>query len=700
MIRQCKRRSLCCSFAVLLCSVGVLLIGASAAAAAEHRAASARVPASVMPTLGSHLPRPAVSTSTGPSPLSSGVGECNNVPTPELAMCDLVYQPEEGSVMLTNTTHLVLWAPPGYTYPAGYVSLVERYLSDVAEDSGDPTNTNSVSTQYYQVNHEVVPGLTQYIEYKSTYAGALSDTYAYPPAACPGLEGAATTCLEQEQEEGELAYFLYKSHAPLGPNDLYIVLLPPNVQTCLDDFLDCGPYGGGEPNGTGEAPEYCGYHSYTIPEVTGIAAQPWVNLPYVPAAYCAPSLHPNNNDADDTINVLSHEMNESITDPLLNAWYDDENVNGPNGGEEADQCASKFGPALGYTPTGSYDELINRDPYNVQMLWSNASHGCVMNYGAAAPTAAFSYTSEAGDQVNFDGDGSRSHDSGGYIIRYSWEFGDGGTGSGAAPSHKYASSGTYTVKLTVTDDAGLTSETSQVVTVPGPPEATIESPEGAETYIKGEVVNTKFSCKDGAYGSGVNSCEDSNGASGTSGKLNTSTLGEHEYTVTATSKDGQKGRASIKYEVVEALCTSNTGTLSLTPGLTRAPALQTLKVEGTLSGCTGEAFRWVKYTATLKTPAPVSCLALKAAGEPAVGAASYAWALRARASRGTLGLPLSETLGVALTGTVASGPYSPLTVDGTVRESYSMSSRCGIPFGKVPVRVTKGRFTGTGVAFE
>ena len=53
-------------------------------------------------------------------------------------------------------------------------------------------------------------------------------------------------------------------------------------------------------------------------------------------------------------------------------------------------------------------------------------------------------------EVKFDGTASKDAD--GRITRYEWDFGDGSSGEGAAPAHVYSKTGTYTVKLTVTDD--------------------------------------------------------------------------------------------------------------------------------------------------------------------------------------------------------------------------------------------------------
>jgi PKD repeat protein len=70
-----------------------------------------------------------------------------------------------------------------------------------------------------------------------------------------------------------------------------------------------------------------------------------------------------------------------------------------------------------------------------------------------------------GQTVTFDG--SQSHDPNGDALLYAWDFGDGGHASSATASHAYADNGTYTAKLTVTENGAesLTSSASVTVTV-------------------------------------------------------------------------------------------------------------------------------------------------------------------------------------------------------------------------------------------
>jgi PKD repeat protein len=59
----------------------------------------------------------------------------------------------------------------------------------------------------------------------------------------------------------------------------------------------------------------------------------------------------------------------------------------------------------------------------------------------------------------------RSTDTDGTIAAWSWSFGDGTGSTTRSPSHTYAAGGTYTVRLSVTDNAGAVGQTSAGVTV-------------------------------------------------------------------------------------------------------------------------------------------------------------------------------------------------------------------------------------------
>ena len=82
------------------------------------------------------------------------------------------------------------------------------------------------------------------------------------------------------------------------------------------------------------------------------------------------------------------------------------------------------------------------------------------------PTASFSVNSCPKATCAFDGTTSAAANG---IAEYAWTFGDGAATSSASGSakvsHSYASKGTYTVKLTVTDKLGLVASASHTVTI-------------------------------------------------------------------------------------------------------------------------------------------------------------------------------------------------------------------------------------------
>src|SRR5204862_425679 len=84
-----------------------------------------------------------------------------------------------------------------------------------------------------------------------------------------------------------------------------------------------------------------------------------------------------------------------------------------------------------------------------------------------SPTAAFT-SSCSGLGCSFT---DQSCDADGTVASWSWTFGDGATSTTRSPSHTYAAGGTYSVKLTVTDNIGGTGTVTHSVTVSAPNQA-------------------------------------------------------------------------------------------------------------------------------------------------------------------------------------------------------------------------------------
>ncbi|MGM0591911.1 MAG: PKD domain-containing protein [Halobacteriota archaeon] len=116
-----------------------------------------------------------------------------------------------------------------------------------------------------------------------------------------------------------------------------------------------------------------------------------------------------------------------------------------------------------YSTPGTYtvtltvvDSAGNTDSDTVTVtVVENESHGPTAHAGDDREV-------ETGVAVTFDGTNSTAD---GTIVSYEWDFGDGTDATGATVNHAFSTVGTYTVTLTVTDDAGNTDTDTLVVTV-------------------------------------------------------------------------------------------------------------------------------------------------------------------------------------------------------------------------------------------
>ncbi len=171
-----------------------------------------------------------------------------------------------------------------------------------------------------------------------------------------------------------------------------------------------------------------------------------------------------NGIADGEINGgLSHEQNESVTDPLPNdAWT---NGAGANQGQEVgDQCVGQMGTPLGTHNGAKYNQVINGHFYWFQEEWSNQTHSCLQRLtpAKARPHAMFRVTAGSGLTLNFDARGSSAP---GGVAEYVWQFNDAfGAQTTPTISHTFPSAGAYSVGLTIMAKDGTSTGNGGIVT--------------------------------------------------------------------------------------------------------------------------------------------------------------------------------------------------------------------------------------------
>jgi len=146
---------------------------------------------------------------------------------------------------------------------------------------------------------------------------------------------------------------------------------------------------------------------------------------------------------------------------------------------------------------------------------------------------------------------SRSYDPDGYIVSYFWDFGDGTNATGVIVDHAYASSGTYTVTLKVTDNNGAVDFAFSTKTVlPNQPPVAVFT-ESATTVFTNDIIEFNASASydlDGTIVSYIWDFGDLTVASGVFVKHWYADNGTYTVTLTVTDDDGATDTAtSTKY---------------------------------------------------------------------------------------------------------------------------------------------------------
>jgi hypothetical protein len=226
------------------------------------------------------------------------------------------------------------------------VNLVEHYV-------------NTLGNTPYELINSTYGDTTGNVSGNVTLGGAIFDT---------GSEG---TRLNNNRLSA-IVTRSFSNGLPTDPNGVYMVLTSSNVSE------------------RGFCSSFCGFHTHQT--LNGVDIK-WAfvgNPDRCPAGCEIQTTGPNSpatgvGGADGLINVLTHEQEEAITDPDLNAWFDN------SGQENADKCNFNFGPtqtcaagslcsAAGDSAAAKFNQSFGKNNWMFQQQWENAAGGACVQH--------------------------------------------------------------------------------------------------------------------------------------------------------------------------------------------------------------------------------------------------------------------------------------------------------------------------------
>jgi len=206
-----------------------------------------------------------------------------------------------------------------------------------------------------------------------------------------------------------------------------------------------------------------------------------------------------------------------------------------------------------YTNGGAYtveltvtDDLGATDTASVVITVSNPD-----NQAPVIDSLTVPLTGQTGIQVSFSA--SASDDLA--VESYSWDFGDGSSGTGSTATHNYTAAGDYTVTLTVTDIDGATDSDSAVIAIDAPPAASFvyDSTDYYDRNLTGTSLD--FDASASTDNSSIASWEwdfgDTASGSGETISHSYTAAGTYTVTLTVTDDNGLTDSTSISLTVTD-----------------------------------------------------------------------------------------------------------------------------------------------------
>ncbi len=202
---------------------------------------------------------------------------------------------------------------------------------------------------YFGINSSYTDGSGRAIANSVSYTGFWANGTNAPSGTQNVTDAQMIAMLQSGFTSGALTY---------DPSTLYVIFTAGKVNL-----------------GGGFGSQYCGYHTHGTVTVGGASKVALYSaMPYdyaYPGSCTNGSASPNDDPgADGEVSVLAHEIEETTTDMMGNAWYDS------RGYENADKCAWTWGTSY----NGTSNITLNGKNFLVQQNWQNVgSGGCVMH---------------------------------------------------------------------------------------------------------------------------------------------------------------------------------------------------------------------------------------------------------------------------------------------------------------------------------
>jgi hypothetical protein len=210
-------------------------------------------------------------------------------------------------------------------------------LTDLAQNVG--------GSSYFNINTTYYNGSNTHVANSVHYAGSTTDS--------------GSTALSDSAIQAVVSNAITSGRLPKDTNAVYFVLTSADVNAT-----------------SGFCTQYCGWHTHGTIGGSDIKYSFVGNPDRCPSACAAQTTGPNGNaGADGMASIIAHELEEAVTDPDLNAWYD------RRGMENADKCAWTFGAQSTAANGSKYNMTLGTRNYLIQQNWVNASGGyCAKSY--------------------------------------------------------------------------------------------------------------------------------------------------------------------------------------------------------------------------------------------------------------------------------------------------------------------------------